>query len=945
MALIRQNSFAHGIVAPAVYGRADLDLYTSSLREARNCIIRLEGGLSNRQGLPFITPCKDHTYAPRIIDWTYKTGDSYAVEIGDGYVRFVRNDAALAEAAKAITGLTQANPAVATVVAHGYANGDEVEFDDVGGMSQINSRRFIVANATTDTFELTDQVTGANIDSTGYDAYTTMGTSSRIYTLAAPWAIADVPILGYEQDKDTVTFTHQDYPTYILSRVSATQFTLEPKTFVPQIDAPANVAVTVNTSGTVTAVYKVTAVAVDTAEESLPGTSSTTKAISAVSPTNPVRVTATAHGYKAGDEVYISGVVSGYTQVNNRRFIATNIATNTFDLLGEDGTGWTFVGSSTTTGTSAPTFVRITNSSATWQNTITCGTMPNAQAYNFYRSNGNTFGFLGQAATATWTDSNVIPSATITPPQANDPFKNEEYPGAFGFFSQRQVYGGSSKNPGRSHYTQTGAQNFNTSSPLQDDDAITADLVARRVNEIRHYVAGNDLIVFTNSAEWRVNSGPDSKFTFATIKQKPQTNWGSSRLKPWIVGSEVLFVEPSNTRVRNLAYNLEFDAYDSDDLSLLASHLLIDNPLTSWCMAYTYDQRMHGVCADGTMVAETYHSKQKVNGWSWWDTKGDFENCCALRTNQVGVGDSVYVVVKRKINGNTVRYIEKVSSKVFSDVRDAMYLDCSLSYDQPVAIENIAKGATEVFTITAHGFSNGQKVDVSDIEWWPIIDEDGTPYQPGEFGTASQFDGRFLVANVTVDTFTLQTLGGVDINSVGYQEWRKNGNVRIPVNTVGGLWHLEGETVSGLADGNVYETLLVTDGQVSLPAGVLASRIHIGIPYVSIFETLDMDSPQAILNGRLKTVSDIYVECFQSRGFFLGSVTEVPGRKTTFTKINWRTIEPMDKPTALYTGIKKIPLDWKNGRAGRIRGQQKYPLPMNINWVTPNVVFDDAPGS
>lgn len=78
-------------------------------------------------------------------------------------------DADISSFAAAITGITQANPAVVTAVAHPFADGQLVYIVDVGGMTEVNDLAFTVANSTTDTFEL------QGIDSTGYTAYTTGG--------------------------------------------------------------------------------------------------------------------------------------------------------------------------------------------------------------------------------------------------------------------------------------------------------------------------------------------------------------------------------------------------------------------------------------------------------------------------------------------------------------------------------------------------------------------------------------------------------------------------------------------------------------------------------------------------------------------------------------------------------------------------------------------------
>ncbi len=75
----------------------------------------------------------------------------------------------------AITGATQANPVVITSAAHGLANGEEVYLAGVGGMTELNLLTYTVANVTANTFEL------AGIDGTAFTAYTAGGTWQRTY--------------------------------------------------------------------------------------------------------------------------------------------------------------------------------------------------------------------------------------------------------------------------------------------------------------------------------------------------------------------------------------------------------------------------------------------------------------------------------------------------------------------------------------------------------------------------------------------------------------------------------------------------------------------------------------------------------------------------------------------------------------------------------------------
>jgi hypothetical protein len=72
-------------------------------------------------------------------------------------------------AADNISGITAANPGVVTANAHGIANGAIVRIASVLGMLQVNNRAFVVANQTTNTFEL------KGVDTTDYTAYASGG--------------------------------------------------------------------------------------------------------------------------------------------------------------------------------------------------------------------------------------------------------------------------------------------------------------------------------------------------------------------------------------------------------------------------------------------------------------------------------------------------------------------------------------------------------------------------------------------------------------------------------------------------------------------------------------------------------------------------------------------------------------------------------------------------
>lgn len=99
-----------------------------------------------------------------------------------------------------ITGATAANPVVITAAAHGLSDDDWVYITSVSGMTQLNGNFYIVANATTNTFELTD-TDGVDVDGLLFTAYTTGGQIQKAFDLPAT---DDEDVFVYDKPTDLV---------------------------------------------------------------------------------------------------------------------------------------------------------------------------------------------------------------------------------------------------------------------------------------------------------------------------------------------------------------------------------------------------------------------------------------------------------------------------------------------------------------------------------------------------------------------------------------------------------------------------------------------------------------------------------------------------------------------------------------------------------------------
>ena len=179
-------------------------------------------------------------------------------------MRVYKDEALVLESAKNITAITKANPAQVTITGHGYSTGNELFLDNIGGMTELNGRQIKITVTGANTFTLN------GIDSTSFGAYTSGGTTARVYEIATPYAAEDLFRIYYAQTADVMTLCHPNYAPRELTRTGHTSWTLSAITFQPGVAAPASPsAVATVGTGSVTYKYKVTAVIEENYEESL----------------------------------------------------------------------------------------------------------------------------------------------------------------------------------------------------------------------------------------------------------------------------------------------------------------------------------------------------------------------------------------------------------------------------------------------------------------------------------------------------------------------------------------------------------------------------------------------------------------------------------------------------------------------------------------------------
>jgi hypothetical protein len=151
-----------------------------------------------------------------------------------------------------------------------------------------------------------------------------------------------------------------------------------------------------------------------------------------------------------------------------------------------------------------------------------------------------------------------------------------------------------------------------------------------------------------------------------------------------------------------------------------------------------------------------------------------------------------------------------------------------------------------------------------------------------------------------------------------------------------GLDHLEGSTVSILADGAPMPNKTVASGTISISTA--ASVVIAGLPFTSILEPMDLETKEegGSSQGKRKKIHQVMVRFYKTLGAKVGSAAG------TIDTIPFRTpSDPMDSAPPLFTGDKIVPFAGGWDRHGYIRITQDQPLPLTVLAVEPLVNTGD----
>lgn len=522
---------------------------------------------------------------------------------------------------------------------------------------------------------------------------TTPGTDATIwamlpddgtYEIPTPYAAADLFAIHYAQSSDVMTLVHPNYPPSELRRLSATAWALTAIAFGPPLATPAAVTATASPGY----LAQISSVATG-------GTGFTGQALIN---------TLSSHTLALGDGVYVKltftpsvgpvQVLDGFYMVDAVPVDGSgNLIKNQLYLMDYSGNNLLFQASGTySAGTIqfGTKIFNITNNYAVQAiaadgvsasalsapaailnnldvpgsyNTIAWSAVAGAATYNVYKQLNGLWGFIGNTQALSFADNNIAPDMAIVPGTPDAVFSGPgNYPAAVCYFEQRRCFAGSDNGPDNAWMSNSGTESmFSFSLPSLATDRIAFRVAALKADRILHLMPMSQLIMLTSETEFALVPVNSDAITPSSISVKPQSYIGAAGVTPTIINTSMVYAAARGGHVRELGFAWTINGFQTGDLSLRAGHLFDNLHLVD--QAYSKSPRpiIWFVSSNGKLLGLTYIPEEQLGAWHQHDTQGTFESIACVAE---GSEDVLYAVVNRTIGGATVRYVERMASRI-----------------------------------------------------------------------------------------------------------------------------------------------------------------------------------------------------------------------------------------------------------------------------------------
>lgn len=856
--------FSGGVFSPKLSMRSDLKKFDLGLAFARNFFVEYTGGISTRPGTEFIDYIQDDTEPARIVQFAFNRAisNTYAILFSKNRIRFLQDGRYVLETAKTITSATSTT---ITLNTHGYSNGDWVK---------IQGDTYAITAVTPNTFQLTYPRGGA-VTTTGFGGKSV----ARIYTLASPYATADLSSLSFSQYRDVLYINSVDYPEKKLTRFGATNWTLTNTSLDVNGNVPTGLTLTPSAAGSYGAVFAVTMVD-QNGRESYIGSGAialnrlcvnytTTAGHMGLAWTKPAG--GNVSHYKVYRSLFMPGTELHYGlqlgfigQTTFPKFTDSNIvpdfshtppeinlpiAGGQMPILTVSAGGSGYTDNSTISPSGG--------GGVAWSGKpiVEAGAIVGVRVLN------PGFGYSGSPVSFTAT---VGTGATIT---ATPTALTGNNPAASAMIQQRRVRAGTVNYPGTLFGSRVGEpDNFYSSGRDLATDPYALSLDSEQltpINYILPYPEG--AFIFQNTGVTQVRGVDDGVIKVGSAKAQELTEEGSAKLQPIKIKRDYLYLNAAKTSVYALAPSNLPQYYVPTDISIYSEHYFTqDNPIVSWTWAKSPHKILWAARQDGSFLSLTYVSEQEVAAWCEHSTQGYVEDVETVTENEL---DRVYMIVRRVVGGAEVRYIERMALQDVDTPDEVWAVDCGLRTSLTYPTASISLLSRDSFGYSGPGTVRAVKASSAVFSNADV----GKVFRMGKTrGTIVSYYSTTMVF-VSFDRYF--SSDEIDLETIELQVWPQGSwSLASYINSVSGLSHLNGLLVDILGDGNELTQKYVTVGTVPLSQDV--SYAVIGLPYTSRMRTLPLTASDAAIEGKYKSTKNLAVRLFNSLAVEFG---DAPG--------------------------------------------------------------------
>jgi len=244
------------------------------------------------------------------------------------------------------------------------------------------------------------------------------------------------------------------------------------------------------------------------------------------------------------------------------------------------------------------------------------------------------------------------------------------YPSTVNFHQGRLCFANTPTEPEGFWTSESGI--FNLFSPTEadttviDSDGIGYTIASNQLNSVQWMLSSQALLLGTYGAEYAVlTAGTSTPLSPSNIAFQQQSAFGSKKVRPYLIGVSSIYVQRSGQKLREMTYDWSINGWRSIEISMLSEHLFRQGGgITQSAYQQEPGNIWWGVRADGTLIGMTYVKEQQIVGFHKHVIGGTFaggqavvESITCIPTPD-GTQDQLWMVVKRTVDGNTVRYVE-----------------------------------------------------------------------------------------------------------------------------------------------------------------------------------------------------------------------------------------------------------------------------------------------